>query len=50
MVHTTNDTFLVFDAHLSGGNVGLEIRHNHSSTSATCALKAVKQAIKTGQS
>jgi hypothetical protein len=49
MVHTTVDTFLVFDAHLSGGNVGLEVRHNHSSGDATCALRAVKQAIKSGQ-
>ena len=48
MVHTTVDTFLLFDAYLSGSNVGLEVKHNHSSGDAQCALRAVKQAIRPG--
>ncbi|MBC8416876.1 hypothetical protein H8E06_00920 [bacterium] len=48
IVHTTDDTFMVYDAYLSGGNVGFIAKHNHSNGDATGAVKALKQAIKTG--
>ena len=48
IVHTTADTFMVYDAYLSGGNVGLVAKHNHSSGDATASVKALKQAVKTG--
>jgi hypothetical protein len=49
MVHTTADTFLTFNADISGTDMRLLVSHSHTNVDDTCALRAVKQGIKVGQ-